>query len=322
MDGIERFLDRNVNKGTVVALDSSYGRFFTALADTTKPLNSVLVLTSRVLPSVFETFANNQQEDKAATAITIKQAQGFSLDQIKSMLPVRNKNDDEVAKCLGWFGEHRYGVTLAAESLKEHDFAELEYEMAEADPEVRVPKMIGLSLKDVREAEPPAGEYAYQLLERLAVFVEPVDTKVACIGLDPTDQPHFNETISLLKRKKLLFEVRLFNDRICYVVHPSAREYIFYHEHHSSPADLPSFALSGFTSAASTVYPGDRQSAGKKTVVGLLESLKKQRSRADRDKNEQVELCRAAFGVVRSRMVATTVSRWSRYDEYLRFLLR
>jgi tetratricopeptide (TPR) repeat protein len=329
LDGIERFLHQSTSGTAVVAVNSSCHRFFLRLADSKARRKSALVLTSRLLPTLFESFIS-RSDRKPNRGITVLQAKGFNSKQIESILRGNSlgKEASTIAEQLcAWFRGHRYGVTLAAEWLKQQEFSQLEYEMAEADPEHRVSKMIGLALRALRETatrEPDTiGNYAYRLIERLAIFVEPVAEDVASACLETNDGKDFNAALKLLKDRKLLFEVLDCDKQTRYLVHPSTREYIFHHDHHSSPADLPSFGLSGFTSASATIYPGDRQSAGKRTVLSLCESLTRVVSKQDSpiDLRQRIAFCRAAFGVVRSRMVATTVTRWSRYDEYLRLLV-
>lgn len=322
-DGVERFLHQNVTEGTIVAANSTWEKLFAKLAANAASLKGVLILISRTLPTMFLQDSIKGSGD----GIGIQELRGLSTCQIAKMLahvaqdPARWADLKVPDRICSWFRGHRYGVTLAAKWLQEHTFDDLQFEMAEADPEHRVSKMIGLSLKDIRERREEAGKCAYQLMERLAAFVEPVGIPVAQACKDPIySNSHFNDAIKLLKDRKLVFEVVRHDGTHHYMIHPSMREYIFYHDHHASPAALPSFALSGFTSDVQTVYPGDRQSNGKRTIMGLLESMLK---KAPAEPPEsRVALCRAAFGVVRSRMVATTVSRWSRYEEYVRLLIQ
>jgi SIR2-like domain len=111
LDGVERFLHQNLEKGTVIAANSSYRRFFSALRE--GGLKSVLVLTSRLLPSKFEASRTSEiRED-----IIIEKTAGWDRGQISSILKgkcVPDPNGCVTASLLSWFRGHQYGVTLAA----------------------------------------------------------------------------------------------------------------------------------------------------------------------------------------------------------------
>lgn len=303
LDGVERLLRQDQKTGDVEATTSSSRKFFSSLLE--QPLKSLLVLTSRFFLSEFKPF--------------VEHVYGCSYQNICRLLEhvVQSQSDRErfAQSFDSWFRGHWYGAILATQWLTEkRSFDEIEYQMSEADPAFRVSKMISISLKALRESS--KGREAYDALERLAVPIEPVNTSVAetmCRNT-PGCGSAFGDINALLRNKKLLFEVTDHAGITRFLVHPTVREYIFHHLHRSSNVELPSLELSGFTSGAQAVYPGNRGERGPTTVINLLRGLMTDNAGKD------TEHCRTAFSVIRSRMSAMAISRWAGYDEYLKLL--
>ena len=194
-----------------------------------------------------------------------------------------------------------------------------------------------------------------KFLERVALFMNPVERPVlkvcltlamkeinkingpgevmaTCLGessevveagnYEPSDA-EVDEVIAHLIECSLLLEVE-FNDtdENGYTVHPLLQRYVRKHLHHSVFSSHPSMILPGYTSAFEIVDPGS-QAVGLKVSRELLDELCCKSERASRDKKELAALyCRSAFGVLRSRFCANTVSRWGNYHEYMRLVYR
>jgi hypothetical protein len=253
--GVERFLREKYRTGNIVGRDRSLRRLFSSLTSSCRKgeMRSILVLTTRHLPSQFNEFRSDAAAPRAKDNILIDDGQGLTYDKIRERLSKKGPHSEKVAEALhSWFKGHRYGIDLAISWLRAKTdeakgqkddgwFADLEYSMAESDPEHRVEKMIGIVVKTMRET--PQGRDAFELLERLAMPIEPVHETVAAeIWRYLKGTGDHYKIIKLLTDSKLLFCFA--NARACgadyecdgthYMVLPTVRQYIFHHFHHSS----------------------------------------------------------------------------------------
>jgi len=107
-------------------------------------------------------------------------------------------------------------------------------------------------------------------------------------------------------------------------VHPIVRGYVYQRIHHASSDLIPNFTLPGFTAGTATVDPGSSpESAAVVTdIFKRLHDAAEKASTSETGHRNAQQLCRAAFGVVRSRMEANTSPRWTTYDNYLRVLIK
>jgi tetratricopeptide (TPR) repeat protein len=332
-DGVERFLHETGCQGTISPNNSLISKFLEVITD--KDSKSTVILTSRLLPTplqarVDEEKAREQRQDQHERApaeeaelrpplVKVVPVRGFDLEQARVLLRDLLK-DQEVESVVSWLSGHRYGLALAKTWLAKNSpqgFKRLRHIMAQTDPEGRLDRMIGLAVEGLPEP-------AAQLLEQLALFPTPIsmDLVKTCLGKAAKNAPAMAEEI---KKNKLVFEVMSTDADSAashYAVHPTVREYIYRRIHHSAAFDFPNLALSGFTSGADVVYPGN--SKGVESVTTLVNKLVLEGNRlADSgDLLNARYVCRGAFGVVRARMVATAVPLWSQFDNYLRIVVR
>jgi tetratricopeptide (TPR) repeat protein len=84
---------------------------------------------------------------------------------------------------------------------------------------------------------------------------------------------------------------------------------------------MPNFTLPGFTSGTAAVDPGS-PAAGAMVLELLTKLMESAEAKAASARAEAAELCRSAFGVMRSRMEATTAARWCHYNDYIYYSIR
>jgi hypothetical protein len=226
-------------------------------------------------------------------------------------------------------------------------FERLRSALADTPSDRRSNRMIGEAVRSVQILD---GQ-AYDLLSKLAVFMSPVPARVlkACWTTDAASAPGTTgstttsparcapvegapvinpqeKAIQLLVSSLLVQKLQHQQDGCCYyTVHPTVRGYVFQQLHHAGDDSLPNLSLPGFTAAAVEVHPGSGQAL--RMVKDLLAALSTECDRTSNvednaEKTAVVQLCRAAFGIVRSRMAANTASRWGSYGEYLAVLMR
>jgi tetratricopeptide (TPR) repeat protein len=158
------------------------------------------------------------------------------------------------------------------------------------------------------------------VVERLAIFMSPVGTKTwhICLAHAGVRDGFARVTKELIQSGLVLSGPRARE----YSLHPIVRGYVFHRLQGAQSQDMPNFTLAGFTTGTAAVDPGNRR--GAEVVTELFETLMQ---RADarvmkKEWRDATNYCRAAFGVMRSRMDAVAAARWDRYDEYIRRSIR
>lgn len=226
-----------------------------------------------------------------------------------------------------WLGR----ITPGTEAY--HDLIRL---LQRTSPENRVSRMIGEAISGFERngsEEPDLESVAIRggFLERIAVFMSPVGDGVLRICLSEASKGV--ERKAVLERKtlvedlidrRLLFKVKA-KGAAEYTLHPLVRGHVFHRLHGARRDELPNFSLPGFTTGTTPVYPGSKRAGElvKSLLTSLIDGAQSARSGGTtNDINEARDLCRAAFGVMRSRMEATTAARWCPYREYIRFSVR
>jgi hypothetical protein len=201
---------------------------------------------------------------------------------------------------------------------------DLQQALAKVSPTHRLAEVIDLIVKDVDHA---CHGVARPLLERIAIFMTPVAQRAleicyeeAIIGNTAGNLPTLQETLDVLHDARLVFPVStepvMQGDPAAYTVHPTVRGYVFSRLHHAGTDAMPSFVLAGYTSGNAAVAPGSHE-AGRQ-VTSLFQKLIEAAEHAGVNDTGR-ELCRSAFGVLRSRFEANTVTRWTTYKDYIRF---
>lgn len=327
-DGIERLLRESQNSDEGRGYSPGASELLKSLVS---PENrSTVLITSRLWPVEF----GSPEPHLGVKRVRI---QPFTTSDIEAVEPYTWIEDrHRVSALCSLLDGHVYGLAIAAELLRRAGkrnaatrLRELRRVLRDGSPDRRIPRMIREAIR-VLDAE--WNGLALKLLERLAVFMIPVDKRTleicyesATVGL-PEAAPDWRDAlIEELIASKLLQEVvnkRKSPDRFAYTMHPIVRGYIFQRVHHAAADSSPDFTLPGFTAGTAVVDPGG--SEGVAVVTDVFERLCHAADEArEQDRvGEAVNLCRNAFGVVRSRMSANTAPRWGDYNNYLRFVLR
>jgi tetratricopeptide (TPR) repeat protein len=223
--------------------------------------------------------------------------------------------------------------------------ADKAFKDAQAEADARQPPQ--------EKKQPWKGNVLLKFLERMALFMNPIekqvlkvclalaiketnnvngpnDVRTMCLGksaaaddkYEPSDA-EVESVITHLSKRSLLLEVK-FNDTPDpgYTVHPLLQKYVRKRLHHSVFSSHPSMILPGYTSAFEVVDPGSH-AVGLKVSQELFDELCCKAERASSDNKRVAALyCRSAFGVLRSRFCANTVSRWGNYQAYIQMVYR
>jgi tetratricopeptide (TPR) repeat protein len=231
------------------------------------------------------------------------------------------------------FDGHAYALALASRYCRRRSGESLEVRARRLrqalfgiSPEGRIWRLIH---EIVDELDRETGGSASLLLERLAIFMTPITGPILEICRAEAEKAHgtriADSVIDKLTTSHLVFRAHCGakgSSFPIWTVHPKVRSYVFEQIHRVNKDALPHYTLSGFTSGDASVHPGLR---GAKTVHDLWESLYGKAETALQEPQgiqKAGELCRALFGVMRSRMEANTIPRWWTYRDYARLGLR
>lgn len=332
-DGIERFLKVTDNPGEGVSVNWQTREFLEILSS--EECRAVVILTSRLRPRELSSILVREKNEFLLTTIRVDDLPVLNSGEFNDLLAHLGREEKSILCAL--LGGHTYALRLALKSLaiKGPDYSEalveLRQQLSHTPPESRITQMIGIAIDRVccgSHPSPRARKSAGRLLlERLAVFMSPVREPVLHVcqkglfSMEPGESGNlYGELIESLKEAELLLQIESTepgSERQIYTLHPTVREFVFRRFHRASVDSLPSLILPGFTSGGSAVYPGS--DGAEKVVLSLLNTLieETEKNKDMGNLEEARELCRSAFGLVRSRMSAMTVTRWSDYDEYL-----
>lgn len=313
-DGFERLLRSHGSRDE----GTSANRAVVQLLEAALGGKSTVILTTRVMPSVL---TNNPHvaEFSMRRATTEELAKGTVFG---SMIHSNLLTYDDLAAVCSLCDGHSYALALAAAFLRgggdegvRKRLRDLRRRLSNASPAHRLSTMIRMSVEDVGNR---IGGRAKSLLERIAIFMSPVTEPMMEVCSD--GEPSESDRQALLDAR-LLFRVTTDPDSVDapsgYTVHPMVRNFMFHHSQSDRLDSVPNFSLSGFTAGATPVDPGLHPSVGKIRKMfnlmhdGAVNALERGESA------RALQLCRGAFGVVRSRMEANSVARWTTYDDYM-----
>lgn len=327
LDGLERLLQPADDPEEGRSNDPIIRRLLEIFAH--QGSQSTLVLTSRLWPS-----------ELGASAPGIKRhtLERLRTGDLQDVEPFSWLDHAEVSALCSLLEGHAYALFLADRFIRQgqpaaapEHFLRLRRALSSAPPDRRLASMMELAIEAL---DNETGGLARALLERLAVFMSPVteETVQICFELAARQTNARDVTAASVHqvKEKLLAGGLLFRvtsgpterETQAFTVHPTVRSYVFQQTRQIERDVLPSFTLAGFTSGRAPVHPGSRATA--KLVHELFDRLHEEAVRAaDGGRTEVARgLCRNLFGVVRSRMEANTVPRWTTYPEYVRIGLR
>jgi tetratricopeptide (TPR) repeat protein len=324
-DGFERLLRQTDPTKPGVPYSHSVRELLDIVSEhTAAETRSTVILTTRLMPEQLAAKipAIPTEDDvvkhfgvRRLTTDDLKEGKAFRLDE------------DQLGIVCSLCGGHSYALLLAARYFaKGGSFEKFVQEISRRAPDSRNSAVIKLAIDAVDRR---TDGMAMKALERLAVFMSPVDaqTREVCFEAagGPARSSADNERVlQELLSSKLLLEVVTDPPESgrrgpLVTVHPTVRSYVFYKRHGVVTDALPNFTLAGFTSGTAACHPGDER--GERQITELF-NLFCDRSFEAVDFESQRSMARAAFGVMRSRMDSNTVPRWTTYEKYIRLGLR
>jgi tetratricopeptide (TPR) repeat protein len=328
-DGVERFLCESAGSDEGCTYSPNIKRFLEKIAGKHR---STIVLTSRLWPMELGEAKDVEESDAAVRRCIIPP---ITIEEVCSVKPFNEFDRSHTSALCSLLNGHIFGLVLAARLLEagekknqKANMAELRRALSNTPPDRRESRIIREALRALDEPEWWNG-LALKFLERVAVFMSPVTEQTIDIcyrlALDAlNDEPRKNRPRyskarkdSLLRdlvRQNLIHEIVAESDGdVAYSMHPIIRGYIFNSVHRTASEGLPNFTLPGFTAGTAVVDPGTGESVELvKSVFKTIYKSAKETKRVERARS----FCRSVFGVVRSRMVANAVPRWTNYDEY------
>jgi tetratricopeptide (TPR) repeat protein len=331
-DGFERLL-RQVGASKVgLPYSKSVERLLEIMK---KDSQSTVILTTRLVP---ETFVKLIRDDDDGTGpvrqFAIRHLTTEDLME-SALFKHASLTEDDLSMICSLCGGHSYAILLAAKYLTSgHDqvrdrLNKFRREISRRAPDSRNAEIIKMAIEAV---DLRTDGMASKLLERLAIFMSPIHAQTLAICLEAASidsKRKQRRVVQELLRAKLLLRVSTdppqrrsrtdgWPGRV--TVHPTVRSLVFYQSHGITTDALPNFTLAGFTSGNAPCYPGN--GVGKEQITTLFDTLCTRAADLGRPKAIRRSMCRAAFGVMRSRMESNTVPRWTNYDDYVRLGLR
>jgi len=342
IDGCERLLRKGDSAGSGLAYSVNFRRLLHAFADPQSRSTVLLAgrkwlsdLDSYLEPGPLPGSMGHRSERPTVRRVEVtRMTSGTSLPPFPFPYPVE---DPEVAALFSLLEGHQYGLDLASRYLREAPKArlsELNRRLAEHRRDERLRAMFRIVLESLDDDQWKG--LASDFLERLSLFLNPIceETLVLCYTQAREEQCRRRtlrvpELAPKERREKalelcramvtsgLLLGVRPFGEEEGekgHTVHVTARRLLFQPNHGLDHDPLPAVGLSGFTAGRTGVPPDhDRCHA----IRSLIESLLR-----DAESASCPRLCRDAFGLLRTRMEANTVPRWTTYNDYLPFGIR
>lgn len=331
-DGFERLLRETSDPHYGRPYNHSVEQLLAVMAGAHK---STIILTSRLMPEPLKFKNADVVREFAVHRLTTADLNDGSV--FAPLKPARNdkpatkqKKLDDLSALCSLCGGHAYALLLASKYLTADPnvaskrLAELRWRLSQKPPDSRNALMIGTALDAVDgklDAIHGRKHLASSLLDRLAVFMSPVDEATMSVCFEAAE---IQETARADVRRELLdakLLLRVMTDPpstaggAMVTVHPTVRSFVFEKHHGTSNSGLPNFTLAGFTSGNAPVDPGTRDSW---KITDLFDRLCVHVTASKGTPERQRSMCRAAFGVLRSRMEANTVSRWTNYPDHIR----
>jgi tetratricopeptide (TPR) repeat protein len=338
-DGFERLLRETGNPKLGIPYSQSVKELLEIMAEQDDDTESTVILTSRLMP---QPLLELPDERKWGNVFNFKVNRLTTAD-LRAGSVFKSLKEDDLARICSLCAGHSYALQLAARYLVADGSPDIERldtfqrEIARRAPDSRNSEIIKLAIDAVDEE---TGGLGQKLLERLAVFMSPVDSHTLDIcfkaAIRDRSKPQrrsrvFSQrkVVGALIDAKLLLRVQT-EPRASgrgvpvggwLTVHPIVRSHVFTRSHGVASDAMPNFALAGFTSGSAACHPGDRKEATE-NIEKLLQMLCDRALDETNPYEKRRSLVRAAYGVMRSRMESNTVPRWTRYDHYIQLGLR
>jgi tetratricopeptide (TPR) repeat protein len=337
IDGCERMLRKGEQAGTGVSYSATFRRLLHVLADPKS--RSTVLLVSRLWITDLDALPAKAGKKSLIRRIA---AQRISAQELRErartdpFAPFAGLDSEQVSALCSLLRGHHFGLELACRYLGKNPppglLQDLNVRLAKQLPDERLREMFRIAVDSLDR--PPTKGLARAFLERLGLFLSPICRTTlqlcyrqarAAVPHGCLDQREPQELYCQLSTMGLLLPMGPASEGApagncvedAYTVHATARRLLFQPAYGLAAEPLPAFGLSGFTSGRIGVDP-DRSRCEE---IGhlfdkLLEEAQKPSCRSPQ------QLCRDAFGLLRTRMEANTVPRWSTYGKYLKLGIR
>jgi len=292
---------------------------------------STLVLVGQLWPSELGSLWEDDRSDSPLhkqKRTKVFWSERLGVKDLMKVDPFARLPRGHVSSLASLLAGHSYGLLLAARYLNRSHSRErskkLQRLLAERPPHKRLDALIAETLREIGKD----GSESLELLERLALFTEPVfrptlDTcyREACgkrskpKALDPM--------IDRLESNCVLVKVNgVTQGDYGVAVQVSVRNYLRGRGRMPGTAVSPDFSLTGFTAGTNGVDPGSKERQGR--LDSLFEALCTEAESAKIPATQEGAraLCRDAYGLLRTQFDSSTAARWRSYDRYMRHGIR
>lgn len=359
IDGCERLLRRNGTAGTGVSYSATFHRLLNVFA--AKGISSTVLLVGRLWPSDLDNFPTVRRfEIQRAISQEIREMeqhpfQDFVPKDVSALYSLLRGHRFGLELALHHLhhpkNTHQDLCALnqcLASRLPDHRLREMFRIVLQDVDKDTVVLQDTYNKKGKKDCRNHWG-LASAFLERLAFFISPVCQKTLEVcyhqalesvyarqgkDLDPPLSGIEDERLHQLNQEAGQLRCRLVDagllipmggpqmpacsesEHNAYTVDATARRLLFQPHYGLSAEPLAAFGLSGFTSGRIGVDPDPSRC---KQIGDLFDRLL---LLAEVEPAESCRLCRDAFGLLRTRMEANTVPRWTSYGKYLKFGIR
>ena len=325
VDGCERLLRPGDQPREGSAFGPGFSLILKALVDPRS--RSTAVLSGRLWPRELAALAA-----QPGSGVVLFELETVRTEELAKYPPFDSLPRSDVSALSSLLNGHNYGLLLAgrylalaaAGSERLERAKGLQRKLAERAPQKRFGAMIDYLLRDLDQR---TGGVGLELLEHLSLFLEPIREPTlrtcferACAekGIAPT-QELYERLLDQLESYCLVATLQEPDSRSrSYAAHPLLSDHLRRSEFTGRPDVLPDFSLSAYTAATRGIDPGSLARVSR--IDRLFDRLYGD-IRAARDGNlgEQARnLCRDAYGLLRSHHDAGAAARWRNYDDYVR----
>ena len=344
IDGCERLLRKGNIPDAGRAYSANLRHLLHVFAD--RATRSTVILAGRLWPADLDDL---QAEQDGVPLIRKIQVERITSRELRAMPPFRDLRPEDVSALSSLLRGHGYGLDLAFHHLTTERPGErldpgeklrtLNERLSDRLSDQRLREMMRIVLEDLDVGRRTG--ITLEFLERIGLFLNPVCERTLLLSYrealkavskedpDPPEDELRRSASALycaLVAKGLLLPVGPeVGAPKCgiegYTLHSTARRLLFQPDQGQATDSLPALGLSGFTSGRLGVAP-DRGRCHQ--TRELFDDLVLAASRCSREgaPRAALQLCRDAFGLVRTRMEANTAPVWSDYKKYLHFGLR
>lgn len=348
VDGCERLLRPGEVPGTGWAYSPNFRRCLRAFAD--RQSRSTVVLVGRLWPADLDDLLGEAHGRPIVRRLDVDR---LSFRRLRAIPPFDGLPEGDISALCSLLHGHQFGLDLACRYLLGHpgesELLQLNERLSRKLPDQRLREIFRL-VRDALDVRHGRRGITCEFLERLGFFLNPVcrTTLLRCYeqawkSLPPEapGQPAALPSPDELEREAESLYCELTKAGLllpmqagagepgvagscpveAYALHSTVRPLLFQPEHGLAGDPLPAVGLSGFTSGRLGVAPDRARCRQIRDLFDQLTHAAEACSAAETTHDAR-QLCRDAFGLLRTRMEANTVPGWTDYEKYLQFGIR